>query len=297
MAKNASSDGSTTKKNASPADFGGLRVLSFESRHAPQMQFCIEAHGGRATVVPALREMELHDESVALFEEALRQNRVDVVVFTTGTGVRRLAQQLSQRRSENSDSSDSWLVSLRRVQVVARGLKTQAALRELEIPVALVAPPPHTWRDLLTALDAKLNEIPLNKRAVFLQEYGTPNRALARALSSRGANVSRLLIYQWAMPEDTTALLRAINGVIEGAFDVVLFTNGSQVWHLFKLAYKNGIEDEFREALQRTVVASIGPSCSEALSEFETVPNLQSEQANMKALVEAAAIFAASLRT
>jgi uroporphyrinogen-III synthase len=130
-----------------------------------------------------------------------------------------------------------------------------------------------------------------------LQEAGTPNRALARELSARGALVSRLSLYHWAMPEDPTPLLRTINEIIEGCFDVVLFTNGTQVWHLFKLAYKNGVEDELREAISRVVVASIGASCSEALHEFNRDADVEPEAFTMSALVQSAARFTSLHRT
>ncbi len=270
---------------SSRANFSGRRVLAFESRHAAQMQRLIESYGGAATVVPTLREVALRDPSVPQFVRDLQENRVDFAIFTTGSGVRMLAAQI-----EAETPRELWLPALKRVPVIARGVKTMAALRELEIPVTLITPSPHTWHELILALDAH-HDLSVARRNVVLQEYGTPNRALSRALMTRGALVSRLLIYQWALPEDTTLLLSAINDIIEDRYDLTLWTNGAQVWHLFQLAYHHGIESELRQAMQRLTVASIGPACSEALREWEVTPTLEPLQPRMADLVRAAALF------
>ena len=270
---------------ASLADFNGRRVLSFESRHAASARRLIEKFGGAPTVVPALREIALRDASVPLFARELGENRVDVAIFTTGIGVRLLARHI-----EESVARSKWLADLRHVQVVARGSQTLAALRELEISPTLAAPAPYTWRALLTALDAR-GDIPLAGRRVAIQEYGTPNRAFNRALKARGAHLSRLIVYQWALPLETAPLLRAINGLIEGDFDVVLWTNGAQVWHVFRLAYQHGVESELREALRRMSVVSIGPSCTEALEEWEIEPHFQSVRSRLSETIQDAALF------
>lgn len=126
-------------------------------------------------------------------------------------------------------------------------------------------------------------------KRLALQEYGVPNRALARELTSRGAQVMRVPVYRWSLPEDVAPLLRAMEGVLEGRFDVVLWTTGTQVWHVFKLAYKKGMEDELRLAFRRLVIASVGPSTTEALREFELDADVQPEHAKMGLLVKEAA--------
>ena len=269
----------------------GLRVLSLESRQATAMRNLLRNHGATATVVPAMREVPLENHpSFDEFVNELQAERIEISVWTTGVGVRLLAEQLDRKMPR-----ESWTTLLAQRPIVSRGTQTVATLRALQLAPNLIVPPPHTWRQTLQLLDARRSEMPLSGRRVVLQEPGMPNRVLERALISRGAKLLRLAIYSWAMPHDTTALLRVINDILEDAFDVVMFSNGTQVWHLFKLAYKNNTEDELRRALKRCVLASIGPSTTSALAEFEIVPHLESPSAQMRDFAAFVAAYAPSL--
>src|SRR5437762_3152760 len=83
---------------------------------------------------------------------------------------------------------------------------------------ALTAPEPNTWRELLQALDQAANSSPefrLRGTRVALQEYGVSNPGLSAALTERGAIVTRVPIYQWALPEDIAPLQSAIKELAE----------------------------------------------------------------------------------
>lgn len=269
----------------------GLRVLSLESRQATAMRNLLRNHGATATVVPAMREMPLENHpSFDEFIDELQAERIEMSLWTTGVGVRMLCEQLDKKIPR-----ETWTTLLSKRPMVARGAKTVTVLRALQLAPNLIVPPPHTWRQTLQLLDARRDEMPLSGRRIVLQEPGTPNRVLERALVSRGARLLRLAIYSWAMPHDVTALLRVINDILEDAYDVVMFSNGTQVWHLFKLAYKNDTEDELRRALKRCVLASLGPSTTSALAEFELVPHLESPSAQMRDFVAFVAAYAPSL--
>ncbi len=49
-----------------PGGLAGLRVLSLESRRAPEMAKLIENYGGRAIVAPSMREVPLESNTEAL---------------------------------------------------------------------------------------------------------------------------------------------------------------------------------------------------------------------------------------
>ena len=71
----------------------------------------------------------------------------------------------------------------------------------------LQAPEPNTWHEVLSALDAKL---PVRGLRIAVQEYGKPNPELIEGLEQRGAEVTRVPVYRWALPEDTGPLRRAL---------------------------------------------------------------------------------------
>ena len=267
-------------------NFNGLRVVAFESRRADEMRKLIEFHKGEATVVASMRELPLEDNGPAHdFVRLLQAGELGLFIALTGVGVRMLARELDVFLPR-----PEWVEALAKVPVVARGPKPTAALKELEIPVALRVDEPNTWREILQCIDARRGRLPLSGKLIAVQEYGMMNRNLLRGLQRRGARVLRVPVYRWALPEDTAPLRHAVEDITNRRFDVALFTTGTQVWHLFKIAGKMGLEHELRAALQGMVIASVGPSTSEALTEFELQTDLMPEHPKMGHLVKHAAI-------
>src|SRR5258708_15047111 len=77
----------------SKSGFGGLRVLSLESRRAPEMAKLIESNGGKPTVAPSMREIPLASNTEALsFARRLTEDGFDIVIFLTGVVTRALAR-------------------------------------------------------------------------------------------------------------------------------------------------------------------------------------------------------------
>jgi uroporphyrinogen-III synthase len=241
--------------------FSGLRVLSLESRRAAEMTKLIGTYGGEAIVAPSMREVPLESNVEAQgFTRELLAGGFDMVIFLTGVGTRTLA-----RVAETLCTAEEFAAALRQVAVIARGPKPIAALKEIGVPVTVAAPEPNTWRELLAELDAHRDTLPLKGRRVAVQEYGESNAELIAELSGRGARVTRVPVYEWALPEDTAALREAVTAISNGKIDVALFTTSVQVIHLLKIAAEMKLEDAVRNAFARILVGSIGPVTSEEL--------------------------------
>src|SRR5262249_6860795 len=126
------------------ADFAGLRVFAFESRMAAETLGLIERFGGRATVVPAMREVPVEDNCAAFeFGESLLCGRIDLAIFLTGVGVRELFRVLGTRYAV-----EQLVGALARVVTVARGPKPLIALREIGLAATITVPEPNTWREI-----------------------------------------------------------------------------------------------------------------------------------------------------
>jgi uroporphyrinogen-III synthase len=265
--------------------FDGLRVLALESRRSPELAKLIATYGGEPVVAPAMREVPLESNREALaFAKALFAGEFDVVIFLTGVGTRALLAVV-----ETSYRRDEYIAALQRVKVVARGPKPVAALRELGITPAITAPEPNTWRELLRALDeAAPSREPLRLPGarVAVQEYGVSNPELLTGLSERGAIVTRVPIYQWALPEDLAPLQAAVNELAAGKIDVALFTTSVQVTHLFQIAAEMNLEEPVQKSLGRVIVASIGPTTSEELQRHGIRTDLEPSHPKMGFLVK-----------
>jgi uroporphyrinogen-III synthase len=274
--------------------FFGLRVLALESRRAQELAKLVSNYGGDPVVAPAMREVPLDSNSEALsFAEALLAGKFDIIVFLTGVGTRAVLSV-----AETKYSRKEFVAALQRVKVVPRGPKPIAVLRELGITPALTVPEPNTWRELLQTLDEAANSSPdfrLRGARIALQEYGVSNPELIAGLTERGGMVTRVPVYQWALPHDVAPLQSAIKELAAGKIDAVLFTTGIQVAHLFQVAAEMRLEDAMRQGLRRAIVASIGPTTSEELQRKGIRPDLEPSHPKMGFLVKEAAEQAAAL--
>ena len=128
-----------------------------------------------------------------------------------------------------------------------------------------------------------------------MQEYGVSNPDLLAGLRDRGATVTAVPVYQWALPEDLEPLRAACRALAEGKIDVVLFTTATQAVHLLHVAETMGLSGAVIEGLRKCVVASIGPTTSEELRERGTDPDMESSHPKMGFLVREAAEQAGGL--
>ena len=265
--------------------FDGLRVLALESRRAAELAKLISTYGGRPVVAPAMREVPLDSNSEALqFAARLLAGEFDMVIFLTGVGTRALLEV-----AETKYPREDFLSALRRVKVIPRGPKPIAVLRELNVTPALAVPEPNTWRELLQVLDTAANssaEFRLRGSRVALQEYGISNPELIAGLTDRGASVTRVPVYRWALPEDLAPLQSAIRQLAAGQIDTVFFTTGIQVAHLLEVAREMNLEAPLRQGLGHTIVASIGPTTTEELKRQGIPPDLEPSRPKLGFLVQ-----------
>jgi uroporphyrinogen-III synthase len=250
-------------------------VLSFESRRAVEIAELIRRQGGDPFVAPAMREVPLADNTAAFeFAERLFAGGFDMVVLLTGVGTRHLSRVLATSYPESALAE-----ALRKLTVVARGPKPVAVLREMGLTPTLVAPEPNTWRELLQVTEGR------TERRIAVQEYGRSTPELLDGLRARGAEVMRVPVYAWDLPQDTAPLQVAARRLVADEFDVVLFTTGVQIAHLARIAREAGMESAVLDALRRARVCSIGPTTTEALAEFDIHPAMEPSHPKLGLLV------------
>ncbi len=243
--------------------YGGLRVVSFESRMAADTARLIQRAGGVAISAPSMKEVPLESNEAAFtFAGDLLDGRIDIVLFLTGVGTRTLFSVWKTRFE-----LPRLVEALARTAVVARGPKPVQALRELGVPIKITVPEPNTWRELLLALDESDASIELRGARIAIQQYGVANDDLTGELERRGALVTKVPVYRWELPDDRRPLEDAIRQILARTVDVLLFTSSNQVCNLLEVVRSLGLEERFREAVCEVVVGSVGPLCTETLRE------------------------------
>ncbi len=259
----------------------GRTIAITEARRAREMAEHIRKLGGVAVVAPALQEVPAADQEPV--REAIRRicaGRVQWVIFLTGVGARAILET-----ADAMGCREPFVGALNGMTVAARGPKPIAALREAGVRVDVVPEEP-TSEGLVRALERH----DLGGRLVALQLYGEPNAYLVGELARLGARVLEMQPYRWELPEDQAPLEHLVLQLIAGAVDVVAFTSGPQVRHLFAVAARLGLGRDLADALTaRVPVAAVGEVTEQALAAHGIVPRIRPPKPTMGALVVAIA--------
>lgn len=270
--------------------FQGMRVLALENRRAMEIAKLIRTYGGEPTVASAMREVPLESNHEALaFGQHLLQGDFDLVIFMTGVGVRRLMDIVSSRYDRAS-----VVASLRAVKIATRGPKSSAAVRELGLPIAVTAPEPCTWREMVHALDGAFGPS-LEGLRVAVQEYGETNQELLEALSEHHVEWTRVPVYQWALPDDLEPLRNSVRSIAAGILDAIVFLTAIQVTHLFRVAEQMDAADALRAGMRQSLILSIGPSTTEELARYGVEPDFEPSHPKMGFLMNEASECATRL--
>jgi uroporphyrinogen-III synthase len=207
-----------------------------------------------------------------LFQK-IETGQIDLVVLLTGVGTRTMVDALAIHYSRERIAA-----LLGSITILARGPKPVAALKELGLQPAFTAPEPNTWKEVLAVLDSNVQ---LKGKRIAVQEYGVTNQELLSGLEARGAEILRVPVYRWALPEDIAPLQAAIREIVAIKADIVVFTSAIQVENVFQVARQDGLDSKLPESLARALVVSIGPVCSEALVRLGLKPDFEPEHPKM----------------
>lgn len=243
------------------------------------MRALIERHGGIATIAPSMREIPLTNNHTAIAGiERILNESINYFVLLTGVGTEALFEIARQNSIEAS-----LIQRMDGMSLLVRGPKPAAVLTRYGLKYTLRAPEPNTWKELIHAVDAA--GMDFSDQAVAVQEYGEPSVELASALTERGAEVVSIPVYRWALPQDTAPLKSAISATIMGDFDILMFTSAQQVRHALAVSESMKQSDSWVSAANHCFVASIGPTCSDAIAAAGIQVGYESDPPKMGSLI------------
>jgi uroporphyrinogen-III synthase len=257
-----------------------------EARRARELAILVERLGGTALSVPAVREVP-RQQAISRALGGLIAGEFQVLIALTGA-----ACDAMFGAAEQTARLDIVVEQLRRMTLACRGPKPAGALRRRGLVPDVQTVRPHTTTDLLAALST----VDLQNQRVLVLMYGERNEAFAAALAERGARVTELCPYEWALPEDPAGLEALIDDTIGGRVDVMIFTSQIQFRHLMHVAVSIGRRDPLLRALREDVVtASVGPVCTRALRAEGVIPDVMPAMPNNPSLVQAVAEYMSML--
>ena len=259
-----------------------------EARLESELASLVRRHGGEPVCAPALREVERDcaDQARPAVDAAARTGAV--VVLATGVGLARWLKV-----ADAIGRGPDLRAALGQATVVCRGPKPVAVLKREGLTAHVRAEPPHTTKELLTALEG----IDVRGRDVVFVHDGGASRTVPETLALRGARVAEVQPYEWALPQDVQPLRDLVDAVIAGRLDAVAFTTQVQAKHLFDVADEMGARGALTRALRTgVVVAAVGPTCARVLQELGPPPHVVPDQVKMGAMVLALAERIAAMK-
>jgi len=253
------------------------RIAILEARMGEQLADLVRQRGGVAFHAPALAELpDLDAAAIERLVNSLGTRPPKLFIFQTGVGTRALLQT-----TDRLGITPALLLSLEKAIVAARGPKPTGALRLRKVRIDRSAAEPFTTREILEAI----KDVDVSGARVIVQRHGSANVELDRALEARGAEVVEIPTYRWSLPPDTRPLAELIGRLERREMDAAVFTNAEQVRNLFVVARELGKSDALRQALNATLVASIGPVASAALRDAEVRIGVEAKPPKLGALL------------
>jgi uroporphyrinogen-III synthase len=252
-------------------------VAILESRLGRELADLVARRGGVPFHAPALAELpDLDPKAIEALVRSLEAQPAQLAVFQTGAGTRALFAA-----TDSLGLTNKFLQILEKTVVAVRGPKPTAALRARGVRIDRSAADPFTTRELVESI----RDVALERARVIVQRHGAVNVELDRALEARGATVVEIPVYRWSLPEDTAPLEALVGALERGEMHAVVLTNAEQVRNLFVVAERLGRAQSVRAALNRTLVASIGPVASAALRDAGVHVGLESSPPKLGALI------------
>jgi uroporphyrinogen-III synthase len=263
-------------------ELAGARIALLEARLASELAELVRRSGGEPVCAPAVVEARLDVSArISVLVDVMHRGGCEIFVSLTGAGLTALLEQ-----ADEVGLRGALIEALTSVMTVCRGPKPAAVLRRHGVPVSTSARTPFTTAELLELLPADL----VRGKGVTLLHDGGGNPSLAAELRARGARVTELRTYEWRLPDDLTPLEQLVHELMDGRVNAVAFTSQVQARHLVEVAARMNSRDALLDALRRrTVVASIGPTCSQVLVELGAPPHVVASPPKMRPLVAAIA--------
>lgn len=259
------------------APLAGRRVGVTAARKVEEQRALLERRGAEVVWAPVLgpAPYEVDDDALRARTREVLAGPVDVVVATTGIGVRTWLT-----RAEAWGLQEPLVAALQGAEVLARGPKTVGALRRFGVEEAFVAP-----REDVAGLRDRLRATDLRGRRVVVQEHAVPLDGLAAELRAAGAVVELVTVYRIGTPERPGSVAALLDEVAAHRLDAVTFTSALSVEAFLEAAEEHGLRHQVLAALREDVLpVCVGHVTSAALAAHD-VEGRHPERARLTAMV------------
>ncbi len=209
-------------------------------------------------------ELKPLDRSTILkeFSRVIGEGPVDWLVFMSPTGVDVFFEMLKSHSSILPSASGQ-------IRIMAVGPKTSGALRHHGVQDVVV---PEKYSS--AGIANYLSRLQMKGQRVVLVRSSAADERLATSLTSKGASVETITIYQSLIPENRESVLDFVAGLEKGQFQAVLFTSAASASNLFSIAEHEIPKSQLINLMRSPLVGAIGPATAERLRELGIDPSV-----------------------
>lgn len=248
----------------------GFRIGVTSDRRSGDLIAGFERRGAQVVHAPALRIVP-HDQDAELIvqTQALIADRPDLVLVTTGYGMRRWFEV-----ADAAGLGHELSAVLDQARILARGPKALGAVRAAGFEADQLDPAADDAATTESLVDRIIDRQLLGHRVAVQQHGYTDERQLDR-LRAVSVSVRTVTPYRWVAPAANPRLTKLIDQVIDRQVDALTFTSAPAVEATLGAAQATGRLDRLLDALRDGVVtAAVGPITAAPLIDHRVHPIL-----------------------
>lgn len=245
---------------AEPADIlRGFRIGVTSDRRSADLIAALERRGAQVLHAPALTIVPNHqDDSLIIETRRLITARPDVVLVTTGYGMRRWLEV-----ADAAGLGAELTATLEAARIFARGAKAHGAVRAAGLLDAQTSD-----LDTTASLVDAVIAAGLSNCRVAVQLHGYTDEIALSRLAEISDCVMTVTPYRWARPNPPERLARLIRAACQRQLEALTFTSAPAAAATLEAAEALGVRREFVQAHADYVAsAAVGPVTAEPLRE------------------------------
>ena len=249
------------RSSGTPAEvLRGFRIGVTSDRRSADLIAALERRGAQVLHAPALMiaPPNDHDDSLVAETRRLIAARPDVVLVTTGYGMRRWFEV-----ADAAGLGADLTAVLQAARIFARGPKAHGAVRA----AGLLDAETSDLDTMASLVDAAI-AAGLSDRRVAVQLHGYTDEVALRRLTEISDCVMTVTPYRWAQPDPPDRLTRLIKATCQRQVEALTFTSAPAAAATLEAAEALELRRDFVQALSDYVAtAAVGPVTAEPLRE------------------------------
>jgi uroporphyrinogen-III synthase len=175
---------------------------------------------------------------------------------------------------------ENFLKKLNNSIIIAIGPKTRAELNKNGIE-ATVIPNKYSSEGIIEILKKKN----LIGKVIVIPGVKRFRNKLTKELRSFGAKVFTIPVYEITLPKNTFKILTLIRDIINGKINIITFTSSHTALNLINIARSYKLDHTLKNALNKCVIAVIGPVTQKTLGNFGVKTNIIPKDYTIEAMV------------